>query len=109
MKNRERVATKGTHHLFYFLMIAVPFLGWLMVSVSTPNIPTKIFKIIPWPHFPGMGPSESLESLFTEMHELMAYAIFFLFLMHVGAALKHHFINRDDVLTRMLPFLRQRK
>mgnify|MGYP001548210161 CR=1 FL=1 len=108
MEPWERHVAKLTHILFYVLIIGIPMAGWLMVSASPRNIDTMIFKIIPWPHVPGIPQSETLESLFKDIHDYMAIAAVILIVLHVGAALKHHFVKKDDVLTRMLPVLKKR-
>ena len=77
-----------------------------MVSASTLKIKTKLFKVIPWPHIPGMSPSEALEKSLKNAHEWLAVLVFVLLLLHVGAALKHHFKDKDDVLRRMMPWLK---
>ncbi len=106
MKPYERFAAKAAHVGFYVLMIGIPMAGWILVSSATPQIATKIFKVVPWPDFPGIPRSEGFSDVMGEVHELLAYAIFLLLLLHIGAALKHHFVDRDNVLTRMLPFLK---
>ena len=108
MKPWEKAAARFTHIGFYVLMIGVPISGWLMVSASTLGIDTVLFKLIPWPHVPGIPQSEALEELFKGGHELLAKLTIGLLVLHLGAALKHHFVNRDDVLTRMIPLLRPR-
>jgi len=109
MKPWERLAAKLTHIGFYAFMIGAPLSGWIMTSVSTPKISTKIFKTIPWPDFPFMARSEAAETLLKDTHNILAILMSLLILLHVGAALKHHFINRDNVLYRMLPFVKYRE
>ncbi len=108
MKVWEIWASKLTHWGFYVLMIATPLMGWMMVSASPFNIPTELFGVVPWPDFPGINRGEKLADLFGEVHEIMAKLIILLLALHVGAALKHHFIGKDDVLTRMIPMLKRR-
>ena len=108
MKNWEIWASKLTHWGFYVLMIGTPLMGWVMVSASPFNIPTELFGVVPWPDFPGISRGEKLADLFGEVHEIMAKLIVLLVVLHVGAALKHHFIGKDDVLTRMIPWLKRR-
>jgi len=50
-----------------------------------------------------------LETQLKQAHEVLAILVFLLLLLHIGAALKHHFKDRDDVLTRMVPRLKMRK
>lgn len=106
MKPYERLGAKLSHIGFYVLMIGIPLAGWVMVSASTRQISTKLFKVITWPDFPGVTRSEGFENLMKDVHEYMAYAAIALILLHVGAAIKHHYINKDDVLHRMLPFVK---
>lgn len=102
MKGWERAGARFSHAAFYFLIIGIPLSGWLMVSASTTGIDTKLFFVLPVPHWP-IGVSEANEDLLAEVHELLAKGAIALILLHFGAALKHHLKDRDDVLTRMLP------
>ncbi|MEX6634254.1 cytochrome b/b6 domain-containing protein [Hyphococcus lacteus] len=106
MPQWEKLVARATHWAFYGLMLLTPLAGWAMVSVSPTDIPTKFFGIIPVPHLPffgGVVDRESAEHLWAEVHEYLAFTILFLLVLHVGAALKHHFFNKDDVLRSMLP------
>jgi cytochrome b561 len=90
-------------------MLALPLTGWMMVSASPTNIPTLLYKTIPWPH---IGPIHALpvserkpltdQLLLT--HAILAWSTAALLALHVAAALKHQFANRDQVLWRMAPF-----
>jgi cytochrome b561 len=115
MARWERWAAKGTHYVFYFLMLAMPLSGWAMVSAS-PLIklhPTVLFGVVPWPAVPyGHLDSDTLHGLrklFGNTHATLAWVAYFMIALHVAAALKHHVIDRDDVLTRMLPLLPPRR
>ena len=107
MASWERLGAHMSHYGFYILMIGTPVAGWLMVSSATPRITTKIFKLIQVPHLP-VPQSKSLEGAMETTHEYMAYAIIALLLLHIGAALKHHLVEKDDVLTRMIPMLKRK-
>ena len=109
MKPWERRLASLSHKAFYALMIGIPLSGWAMVSASTFGIKTKLFKTVTWPHIPGIPQSESLEAGLKTLHEYLGILIFILLAMHIGAALKHHFKNKDDVLTRMIPRIKARK
>lgn len=105
MKAWEKLAAKTTHWLFYFLIIAMPLSGWLFVSAFA-KFPTVFFNLAEIPHLPvpkAYGPS--LKAL----HYWLAMGTLGLLALHVGAALKHHFITRDSVLRRMLPLWLQRR
>jgi len=105
LKPWERRAAWATHIGFYGLIIVIPLLGWAMVSASPYNIPTVLWGEIPWPHL--RVPKSAFEA-FRTGHVLLAFGAIALLVLHVAAALKHHYILRDDVLARMLPFMRRR-
>ncbi|MBX2839635.1 MAG: cytochrome b/b6 domain-containing protein [Gammaproteobacteria bacterium] len=102
----EHLAAALSHIGFYLLMIVVPMTGWIMVSASTLDIDTLLFNVIPWPHlppFPELANKEFWEHRFHKFHELASTALIVLLLIHIAAALKHHWVNKDNVLKRMLP------
>ncbi|MBN8542729.1 MAG: cytochrome b [Alphaproteobacteria bacterium] len=102
MKSWEVLASKATHIAFYALIIIMPLSGWLLVSASG-KYPTIFFWLFEMPHLPVTG-QKALGKQAYEIHELTTQWIAIpLIALHVLAALKHHFINRDTVLTRMLP------
>ena len=103
----EMLAAKLTHIGFYVLMIGMPLLGWAMISASKLPIENQLFYLIPLPDLPGVSPSEAAEARFKALHDLGAKLIILLFLLHVGGALKHHFIAKDGTLARMIPALRR--
>ena len=109
MADWEKGIARATHFIFYALIIVTPLVGWAMVSASVFNIDTKLFGVIPWPHLPVLSTLENkepVEEALKGAHELLGFAITGLLALHIAAALKHHFVNKDDVLTRMIPFLR---
>jgi cytochrome b561/polyisoprenoid-binding protein YceI len=91
---------KLVHVGLYVFMLAAPLTGWMLVSTDELKVPTVIFGLIPLPHLP-LAPS--INEGVGEVHELLAFFGIALFLLHVAGALKHHFINRDTVLSRMSP------
>jgi cytochrome b561 len=106
MSDRLRMLARGTHYLFYFLIIAVPLAGWLMVSASPAGAPTMWFGLFQVPYFDFLaslprvdkGPiHENLETV----HAVLAYSATALVVLHVAAALYHQFNRHDDVLKRM--------
>jgi cytochrome b561 len=102
----ERWAAHVSHFLLYALIIGIPLSGWARVSSDPIGIPTIWFGLFEIPHMPGVAPSEDFAHTMHEVHELLGNAMILLLLIHVGAALKHHFWDRDTVLKRMLPFTR---
>ena len=107
MPTWERWAAHASHILLYFLIIALPLTGWAVASASPLGIPTIWFGQFEIPHLPGLqgfADQHAAEDQFKGVHELLGNVMIFLLLIHVGAALKHHLWDRDDVLVRMLPF-----
>lgn len=101
----QQLAASFVHILLYVLMLALPITGWIMVSTSPLNIDTVLFGAIPWPHLPitDLPNKEAIAADFHQYHEYAGMALIVLLLAHVGAALKHHLIDKDGVLMRMLP------
>jgi cytochrome b561 len=105
----ERWAAHSTHFAFYALMLAVPLSGWWVASTSSSGIPTVWFGLFEVPNLPAPQDLHDLKEMHEEAeetHELLGNLIILLLILHVGAALKHHFWDRDNVLKRMLPFTR---
>ena len=92
-------AAHAGHLMLYGLMIAIPLTGWLMSSAK--GFQTVWFGVLPLPDLPGRD--KALGELLQTVHLSLNLMLIAVLLGHVGAALKHHFIHRDDVLTRMLP------
>ncbi len=102
---QQRVASL-VHVILYALMFILPITGWIMVSASPLNIDTVLFNVIPWPHLPvpsGLEAREAIALSFAQYHELAGMALIAILLAHIGAALKHHFVDNDVILVRMLP------
>ena len=99
MRPWERRATFAMHALLYALIFAVPLSGWLMSSAS--GFQTVWFGVLPLPDWVPMNKAlaESLKAL----HKSLNLLLLVLVLVHMAAALKHHFIARDEVLVRMMP------
>lgn len=113
MPGWQKAAARLTHLLFYVLMIAMPLTGWIYVSTgwnaetsSAFDIPTMWFGLFQWPHIPGLAGAASLAEASIEAHEVLAFTTLGLLALHVIAALKHHFADRDHVLWSMLPIVR---
>lgn len=102
----QRFGARAAHWAFYGFMLIIPLTGWAMVSVSPLEIPTYLFGVIPVPHLPffsGVADRAGMEDLFAEVHEYLAFAMLALLALHVGAALKHRFADKDNVLQSMAP------
>jgi cytochrome b561 len=108
MPRIERIASRVTHGLFYVLTLGLPLVGWAMVSASPLGLPTMVFGLIELPHIGWLsGLAGGVEAAFKSAHRAMGYALIGLLALHIAAALKHHLIDGDDVLTRMLPMGRR--
>jgi cytochrome b561 len=113
MTRIERLGASAMHWLLYNFMIVLPLTGWIIVSASPYNLPTVLFRTVPWPHLGfihdlPMAVRQTIEARFGTVHEWLAWSLLALAVFHAAAALKHHFYNRDDVLSRMLPFLNRK-
>ncbi|MBI2317753.1 MAG: cytochrome b [Betaproteobacteria bacterium] len=95
----ERLAARASHALLYLLMVALPVTGWVINSAA--NIPFRIFWLVPLPAI--VEPSKHAAELAAAVHFGLFVFLATLLLVHIGAALRHHYIKRNDVLTRMLP------
>jgi cytochrome b561 len=94
----ERRAAAIGHGLLYTLMLALPMSGWIMNSAKDRSL--ELYWLIPWPAI--TGPDKALADKSGQAHEALAMAFLLVLLIHVAAALRHHFIKRNDVLKRML-------
>jgi cytochrome b561 len=100
MTRLERMLARSTHVAFYVLLFAMPMTGWLMSSAK--NYSVSWFGLFTWPNL--IGKNETAFDLLRTTHHILSYILFAIAVLHILAALKHHFWNKDDVLLRMLPF-----
>ena len=98
------VASEIVHYLLYILILIIPLSGWLMSSAK--GFQTVWFGLLPLPDL--LGKDKFMGDLLQGVHQFLNIALAVVFAAHVGAALKHHFLERDDILSRMLPFLRKK-
>lgn len=101
----QRLTAAATHHLLYLLVIVIPVSGWLMSSAK--GVPTVWLGLVPLPDL--VSKNEELAELLEEVHESLNFGLLLLVVLHLVGALKHRFIDRDEVMARMLPFLASRK
>jgi len=101
----QKLFARGTHVLFYLFLIAMPLVGWAASSAAGREI--LWFGLFEWPALPIGGGRETAGQLM-DMHELAAKGLYVLIFLHVAGALKHHFIDRDNVLHRMIPWIPRR-
>jgi len=97
MPRWQRLAARLTHWGLYLVLLWMPITGWLAHSAS--GLPLKWFN---WFKVPGLvGKDKALKGLAENLHEWGFWLLIALFIVHVAAALKHHFIERDDTLRKM--------
>jgi len=98
----ERVLAKISHALLYTLIFAMPLTGWIMSSARAFGV--SWFNLFRFPDL--VGKNDQLYHLMHDTHHLLFKVLVATALLHAAGALKHHFIDRNDVLRRMLPFSR---
>ncbi|SAK50942.1 cytochrome B561 [Caballeronia temeraria] len=94
-----RALARYTHWLLYLLLIAVPLMGW--ANASSRDWPITLFAAIPMPPLSPAG--SPIGHALGDWHRVFAWVLLALVGLHVGAALFHHFVLRDETLARMLP------
>jgi cytochrome b561 len=100
----QHSAATIAHFFLYALTLAIPISGWLMSSASGFQVVYLGLLRLPDLLTKDKGMAEQLKQL----HEALNWLMVLVVALHVVAALKHHLVDRDDVLRRMLPFLKQR-
>ena len=101
----ERFLAHAGHWGLYICILGMPLSGWLMSSASTLQelygVKNEVFGVfeMPDPFVPG---DDALAGIFGQVHFFLGIGLVVLLLGHVAAALKHHFVRRDDVLRRMV-------
>jgi cytochrome b561 len=98
----QQVVARFVHLAFYGLMFALPITGWLMSSAA--GIPVSVFGLLTLPDW--VSQDDYLFQRFIEIHQWLGYALIVLIFIHAGAALRHHFLFKDDTLRKMLPSVR---
>lgn len=94
----EQIAARMAHAAFYFFMFALPITGIFLTSAA--GLPVSFFG---WFTIPALvHADESNRLFFTQLHQWLGYGLIATFCAHVAGALKHHFIDRDDILRRIL-------
>jgi cytochrome b561 len=105
MPRWQRRAAAATHAALYALMLLLPVTGWLLASASPVQDLLQMQNLVfgrialPDPFVPG---SDALDRAFRTLHAGAAIALAALLAVHVAAALRHQFVDRDGLLARML-------
>ena len=101
----QRHASVVSHRLLLLLIVIVPLSGWLMSSAK--GFQTVYFGVLPIPDL--LAKNADLGERLEVLHEVLNTSLLAVVTLHVAAALKHHFVDRDGVLLRMLPRLPDRR
>jgi cytochrome b561 len=100
MPSWQKLAHHATHGLLYALFFAVPLIGWAYSSAA--GFPIVFLGLWQLPDFVPV--SKELADAIKPWHEITAFAMAGLVALHVAGALKHHIVDRDGLLSRMLPW-----
>ena len=98
-KAYERRLALATHASLYVLLIALPMTGWIMSSAR--GFPVSWFNLVQLPNL--VAPSPPLYHVMVLTHGVLASALGLILILHIAAAIRHHFVLHDEVLRRMLP------
>ncbi|MFT4058298.1 MAG: cytochrome b [Legionella sp.] len=93
----EKIAARSMHWALYLFMFAMPITGWFLTSAA--GFPPSFFGLFTLPTLIAADPQKL--ALFQQIHKWLGYALIVAISLHFAAALKHHFINKDDILRRM--------
>jgi cytochrome b561 len=98
----ERLLAHLTHWFLYFAAVFMPLSGWVMTSAA--NFHVRVFMLFNLPDI--VSPDKALSHRAGEFHSVLAWVLMGAIGLHILGALKHHVIDRDITLKRMLPFTR---
>lgn len=93
---------RATHFVLYLFMFVIPLSGWLMSSAK--GVPTVYLGVLPIPDL--IGKDKAIGHVLEVVHTSLAFGLAALVGLHIAAAIKHHFIDRDGLMARMAPFLK---
>jgi cytochrome b561 len=99
MPHLQVAAARVVHALLYVLMLAIPLSGWLYSSAT--GVSVSYLNVLPLPNL--VPKDKALASVLLALHQSLNGVLGAAVLLHVGAAIKHQWIDRDGVLSRMLP------
>ena len=99
MPRWQRRTAHVAHGALYLLFFAVPLAGWAYSSAA--GFPVVLFGVLPLPDF--VGADRELSESLKPLHRMLAYTLAAVVVLHVAGALRHHFIDRDGLLLRMMP------
>ena len=105
MSPGEKRVTRLAHGLLFAAMIAMSISGWVINSSA--NFPLEWFGLFRVPQI--AAPDKEIQDAASLVHLALFWTVIAVLIVHVAAALQHHFVRRDNILLRMLPFTKARK
>ena len=102
LKAWEVTFARVSHWALYGLMVAIPASGWIMHSLASAGKSVVFFGLFAYPGLP-FAQDKPTAGLFKELHEVMAFAMLALLVLHIAGALKHKFADRAGSIWRLLP------
>ncbi|RYD59270.1 MAG: cytochrome b [Sphingomonadales bacterium] len=104
MAGWEKALAKGVHFVLYALLLIMPLTGWIFSSNPERLRPFSWFFVFDIPLLPV---SSAMAVTAKDAHEILGWTMAILVLLHILGALRHHFLLRDRVLSRMLPWAKR--
>ncbi|MDO9473961.1 MAG: cytochrome b [Caulobacter sp.] len=105
----ESTAARITHYVFYTCLFGLPLSGWAMVSATAREQELTVLGLITWPLLPFQTLSNpglwQVEAIAEWLHWGLVVSLLLMIPLHIVGALKHQFIDRDDVFHGMLPIV----
>lgn len=101
----QKVAARATHVLFYVVLLVMPLTGWIAGSAVGRGF--EYYGLFDFPLLP-VGGGRDTAGMMMDIHETVVKGLYVLIALHVLGALKHHFVDRDNVLHRMIPLIPRR-
>jgi cytochrome b561 len=105
MPEWQRMAASVSHKLLYALLLLIPISGWLYSSAT--GVQVVYLGIVPLPNL--LPKDKALADLLRVVHLGGNLTLFAIVCLHTAAALRHHWVDRDETLRRMLPFLKTKE
>jgi cytochrome b561 len=102
MPEWQRRAAAVSHGLLYILLLVIPISGWLYSSAT--GVQVVYLAVLPLPDL--VPKDKALAGTLKAAHVTLNSVLFLLVCMHAAAAIKHHFVDRDTALSRMLPIFK---
>ena len=99
MPHAQVLAARAVHALLYALMLAIPVSGWVYSSAT--GVSVSYLNLVPLPNL--VAKDKALASTLLTVHQTLNGVLAVALLLHIGAAIKHQWIDRDGVTSRMLP------